>query len=106
MGVWAFNKYTELKVREIIYSSENHCCDKLHLEIFRNTYLRCQGPARGGSVIEGCQARSQGSPPRRQCTHQLDARSEQEQAGDSGRLHQDKTYGCPWGHDIRVLSSE
>lgn len=31
-------------------------------------------------------------------------RSEQDQADDSGRLHQDKTCGCPWNSDIRILT--
>lgn len=29
-------------------------------------------------------------------------RSEQDQADDGGRLHQDKTCGCPWSSDIRI----
>lgn len=60
MGVWAQNKYTEQKVREVIYSGENHCCNKLHVEMFRNTYLSYQGAARVGLFHEGGQARSEG----------------------------------------------
>lgn len=102
-GLKVYEKYTELNAREIFTAVE--ITDVINFMFKFLEDMSVSGSSKNRFLSRGrtCQESKVTFTKAGTSSVRHPTRSEQDQAGNSGRLHQDKTCGCPWGSDVRIL---